>query len=1004
MSISFNEIMKYNGMNETVYEEIKKNQAKVVPFVGAGLSAFVYPTWKPLLENLSKIIGKCEVRVQIETSITAGEYEKAANQIYDVLGDFNFFEQIRSMYDLAILEMDCNRYKFNREAVFILPRLFHDFIITSNYDMVIEKAFATNQIPLRVAVPCNNTLHHRVTQGQIGNYLLKMHGDIDSETSDIVFTKESYDRKYEKGTDLRNEFESTLRNKPILFLGSSLNADRFLPLLEDMNRECRGLKHYAIICDDGADKNDRVKQLGDRYHIRTIVYPPDHHEAVRVILEKLLDDTNHKAYMTLPLKLSAQPIGSKFDYMQENTKFVGRESEIDQLNAFLNEENGSFCWWAITGEGGSGKSRLAHEFNKRIVGWDVITIQKTGADIFSQRSAQLSRNTCYILDYVQENANHIGTWMQSLLRESHCNTIRVLLIDRGESEDDEPSWLTQIIDSGGHVIKDAAYCNAKPLYLPCLSDDNLKSIILTYAKSQNAFLDEETVFLLLQRLKGIDKNLNRPLFGMFLTDAQVNEKNPLYWSKTKVLEYITQREVERYDNGLKSVFGINVCKSKKNAIHNILSVANMLNGMKFPSEVKVLLSNDYTCICKSDMEEVNVIDDLYRAGVINNENEIVPMKPDLVSEYFVYKQLVSCEKKADYESKKEYMRDLLNSIYQKSAQVNFFILKLILDYPRFIRKSLLEDVLLHSEFSWGEENSEYAKLHIIMLILLLDFDNIDIIINQVIASNGIVNGDHPILDILIKSLIKLLKKDGFSEEKNLILLRNLDKLYTLSADHESLASNISRVIFEIANEDQLSKSFLDNDILPRLHLIYSKWPESEYIRNVYGNCIGMQAYNMYLDQNYLGAAEGFVKSILLGAKLAKTNLAYMLRRKEIKPELLPADLCSIPVLLEEGMNTNEGVTMINLALYKALVCSSPDDWIEADNIMSQIEGDLSIIIEWWTNLINDDDMEGYLVIKWLERHRKAPRTERNFYNPAKEYFSSLENAPNWLVSSATAQQ
>ena len=63
---SFNEIMDYSAENRAIYDELlalmkeSKNSGdyKVVPFVGAGMTAFAYPMWTAALTELAKELGE----------------------------------------------------------------------------------------------------------------------------------------------------------------------------------------------------------------------------------------------------------------------------------------------------------------------------------------------------------------------------------------------------------------------------------------------------------------------------------------------------------------------------------------------------------------------------------------------------------------------------------------------------------------------------------------------------------------------------------------------------------------------------------------------------------------------------------------------------------------------------------------------------------------------------------------------------------------------------------
>ena len=59
----------------------------------------------------------------------------------------------------------------------------------------------------------------------------------------------------------------------------------------------------------------------------------------------------------------------RYHFSQRTIPFCGREKELSRLQDFLCSE-AAFSWWAITGQTGAGKSRLAFEFIRQLpVSW-----------------------------------------------------------------------------------------------------------------------------------------------------------------------------------------------------------------------------------------------------------------------------------------------------------------------------------------------------------------------------------------------------------------------------------------------------------------------------------------------------------------------------------------------------------------------------------------------------------------------------------------------------------
>lgn len=103
---------------------------------------------------------------------------------------------------------------------------------------------------------------------------------------------------------------------------------------------------------------------------------------MRVILEKLLEDTNPSLYQTLDMHIGAlasRAPSDSFHYKSATTSFHGRDEELSALRDFCSDETDKFMWWAVTGVGGAGKSRLVYEFTQGMkhFGWACVWLNSS---------------------------------------------------------------------------------------------------------------------------------------------------------------------------------------------------------------------------------------------------------------------------------------------------------------------------------------------------------------------------------------------------------------------------------------------------------------------------------------------------------------------------------------------------------------------------------------------------------------------------------------------------
>ena len=301
--ITFSEIMEfYPRHNSSIYEDLKRavEQNSLIPFVGAGLSMFCgYLGWPTLLRQLAGFIYDKDIQSEVKQLISDGKLLEAAQKI-----EYNYPRMLRELQKLMDYSKikECNADKLCTSAVYALPYLFQDgLIMTTNFDRVLEEVYDKCHKKFgNVITPYEPDL---LTQARQGNphCLFKLHGDIGPEIHDIkklVFTQEQYDKVYMGDGALMKELSQWFQNKRLLFLGCSLLMDKTMEVLQQVTAENPGLDHYAILECSPDMIGQRSRELGD-LGISPVFYPQGKHEAVRVLLECLLEETNNNAYKEL---------------------------------------------------------------------------------------------------------------------------------------------------------------------------------------------------------------------------------------------------------------------------------------------------------------------------------------------------------------------------------------------------------------------------------------------------------------------------------------------------------------------------------------------------------------------------------------------------------------------------------------------------------------------------------------------------------------------------------
>ncbi|OUP41105.1 SIR2 family protein, partial [Pseudoflavonifractor sp. An187] len=686
-AITFTQIMNCYPDNPLVYKHIKQDCSKLIPFVGAGLSVLCYPLWPKALKELAEQVAVPETKTQIVDMIEGKNPQllEAAQDLEDYWGQRGMADHLLELFSAAKIQE--HREKLHHQSVWLLPLLFPGKpAVTTNFDRVLETVYHMQGCQFDTKIlPNRQELQDQLRQGE-RHGLLKLHGDIGSETleySSIIFGKRQYEEAYQPGTPMVTNLQAWFSGKMLLFLGCSLKADEYLNLLQEVVQLHPGVTHYAILeCEDVRDAAARAKKLRDQWGIQALFYPKGRHEAVRVILEKLLEDHNPTAYQSLPTHvgaLSNQSPSSRFHYKSGAVSFHGRREELEQLRAFCGQENVAFRWWAVTGAGGAGKSRLVYEFGQEMKGsgWNVLWVNSSHMD--QLESLSILTKTLAVVDYAQAYLRPLGHWMEQLAQRPRLVPVRLLLLERDGETLDSSSWGSGLRAEVGRATLVRRSCWREPfLQLFPLQEEELLRIMTDFAATVGKSLPEAKAQQLLETLKTTDPGLRRPLYAMFLTDAWANGEEPEQWGQEAVLDDVLKRENEYFEEKL----GPKLYDLSEVFCHLRL-VATIWDGIT-PEQV----AQEYPRLWSEFQDQSNTSNcakmenKLLRQVGLLQGTELVGLKPDLLGEYFVLQHL----------NEPEVLQLLFPDGWQAKVEVVTFLFRMYLDY---------HDALENMEIFWN---------------------------------------------------------------------------------------------------------------------------------------------------------------------------------------------------------------------------------------------------------------------------------------------------------------
>jgi hypothetical protein len=209
--------------NLNVFEELQRccERGFVIPFIGAGMSKSAgLPDWREYLLGQSDEaqLDHDAIRERLDAR---GDYEGVMNDIIQRL-TINRFERD--------FERSFRTPRKIVSAVTLLPKLFDNSVVTTNFDRVIEHVYENHKRPFVEKVTGRgraNAFFRAIPAGE--RYLLKLHGNIDN-AAERVLSAEEYAEAYGNGGDINMTFplpkllKRLFTSYSFLFLGCSLTG------------------------------------------------------------------------------------------------------------------------------------------------------------------------------------------------------------------------------------------------------------------------------------------------------------------------------------------------------------------------------------------------------------------------------------------------------------------------------------------------------------------------------------------------------------------------------------------------------------------------------------------------------------------------------------------------------------------------------------------------------------------------------------------------------------
>lgn len=253
----------------------------VIPFVGAGMSSTSgYPMWSNFLRNQLRQTNIPQG--DFDEMLQAGKYEEAAEVIATHMRGPAFSEAVECSFSIE---------KSVIGPVLLLPQVFENHVVTTNFDNVLERSYRDDGSEFSEVIRGSDAAELRRLLLRDQKILLKLHGRADTANGRIL-TKSEYDRHYAGENTLGKTLGLLSDRFSFLFMGCGLTVDRTLNALREHVEKVGHdnlPRHYAFLEAPETEhaRIARQQQLVD-YHIYPIWYPKGmHDESISALLLKI---------------------------------------------------------------------------------------------------------------------------------------------------------------------------------------------------------------------------------------------------------------------------------------------------------------------------------------------------------------------------------------------------------------------------------------------------------------------------------------------------------------------------------------------------------------------------------------------------------------------------------------------------------------------------------------------------------------------------------------------
>lgn len=679
-------------------------QNELVFLFGTGISSmltgYAYSWWKWINDGIQKLEDSTLAQL-LEDELNA---DNSSSNMIVVAGKLIRAAKVEGVYDSWMHDAFEKNRLTNSSAADTLKKLLLSQVVftTTNYDLLLEKATG-----LKSASYDNPDVAFRMLDQRLNTHVLHIHGIYDSVHGiDSIIAD---DNQYESIIDNQGAqfIQNILGTRTLVFVGCGKTTDdpNISRFIEFAGKHLKMDQTYYYLCKDYVDGlPEQIVQIkyGDEFDD----LPPFMEEIAQLRLIKKIQDnplvdltiysSSGKSTKSLDYTDPSAEGLLRYHFAQRAIPFCGRKHELSLLLEFVHDDS-KFSWWTITGQAGSGKSRLGMEFLFNLpAGWMGFFLNSGRVPLEAIESFKPFCNTLVIIDYVEGRERIVAESLCGLrnLFESYPYQLRVLLIER-ENCRLTGSWYSKLFQRINRkdvlLIRQAEYrkefLNLKDMDRPdvesfisavCIKygdHDGLGPKMSATGELKEKYVSElyDSYALKFERLRF------RPLYLQMFVEAWIDNDCtiPDYSSYTELIEYILSREQERWTNAVDG--DTNVCNSfirlmVRANISGKLDISNIPEFYKKDWDTVHRFITEHSIIGRQKQEYQDSLINSLCQNIDCAHAVIAPQFPDIIKEYMF-----------SYYTDESFLSDMMKEIWQNAAaSFSVFIAKCMMDFPEQI--------------------------------------------------------------------------------------------------------------------------------------------------------------------------------------------------------------------------------------------------------------------------------------------------------------------------------